>query len=160
MPVSSFYMSVYWQALPLLVLYQYVASKVCQQPHLTAGCRIMKVCKCGYWYRTLVGTEGIEDSGGRLWRKRCCLCLTFFCCTFHSFYWLVWYSQQYWINIALPPPRSLVQSWTWVTVCEEPQWMFASVCIAWVLAMDWHSIQSVFYPHIWAGWSIYWWMNK
>ncbi|XP_053506290.1 cilia- and flagella-associated protein 54 isoform X2 [Ictalurus furcatus] len=30
-------------ALPLLVLYQYVASKVCQQPHLSAGCRIMKV---------------------------------------------------------------------------------------------------------------------
>ncbi|XP_047660100.1 cilia- and flagella-associated protein 54 isoform X2 [Tachysurus fulvidraco] len=30
-------------ALPLLVLYQYVASKVCRHPHLTAGCRILKV---------------------------------------------------------------------------------------------------------------------
>ncbi|KAF5908404.1 cilia- and flagella-associated protein 54 [Clarias magur] len=30
-------------ALPLLVLYQYVASKVCRHPHLTVGCRILKV---------------------------------------------------------------------------------------------------------------------
>ncbi|GAA6097241.1 cilia- and flagella-associated protein 54 isoform X3 [Tachysurus ichikawai] len=30
-------------ALPLLVLYQYVTSKVCRHPHLTAGCRILKV---------------------------------------------------------------------------------------------------------------------
>ncbi|KAB5542294.1 hypothetical protein PHYPO_G00089970 [Pangasianodon hypophthalmus] len=30
-------------ALPLLALYQYVVSKVCRHPHLTAGCRILKV---------------------------------------------------------------------------------------------------------------------
>ncbi|XP_060759219.1 cilia- and flagella-associated protein 54 [Neoarius graeffei] len=29
-------------ALPVLALYQYVASKVCQHPHLIAGCRILK----------------------------------------------------------------------------------------------------------------------
>ncbi|XP_072529245.1 cilia- and flagella-associated protein 54 [Salminus brasiliensis] len=30
-------------ALPLLALYQYIASKVCRDPHLTVGCRILKV---------------------------------------------------------------------------------------------------------------------
>ncbi|XP_066523856.1 cilia- and flagella-associated protein 54 isoform X2 [Hoplias malabaricus] len=33
----------YLRALPLLVLYQYIASKVCKDTHLTASCRILKV---------------------------------------------------------------------------------------------------------------------
>lgn len=60
MPLRLFYISVCLQALPLLALYQYVASKVCRHPRLTAGCRILKVCKKGHPYTTLVASEGAK----------------------------------------------------------------------------------------------------